>query len=182
MKKALLFSLIFLFSTLTVIAYETIIIRFPDGENWEKAYYRKVRNEAILQYVPFGQTSSNWTRSIVVHSYNDTGYTVRNFARSEVRKMIKLNPNGKYKTLILKDNDTLFTRCTEEYNKIPAHCEFLRITRAHNRIITIQYMNRNKKDFENNYTLWLETIRGAKFLNSYWRDERTFDKSIYYEL
>lgn len=41
MKKVLLFSSLFLLSTLMVFAYETIIIKFPDRENWVKAYYKK---------------------------------------------------------------------------------------------------------------------------------------------
>ena len=36
MKKVLLFSLFFLISALCVFAYETVIVNFPDGENWEK--------------------------------------------------------------------------------------------------------------------------------------------------
>jgi len=182
MKKALLFSLILFISALSVFAYETIIFHFPDGELWEKAYYKKVGNEAILQYVPGGQTTNNWNRSIVVHSYNNSGYILRDFITKELRKMRRINPNGKYQTIKMRDNDAIFTRCTEKYNEIEPHCEFLRISNAHGGIVTVQYMNRNKKDFENNYTLWLQVIRGAKFMNSYWRDERTFDKSLYFEL
>lgn len=182
MKKVLLFSLFFMFSTLIVLAYETIIFHFPDGELWEKAYYKKSGHEAILQYTPSGQTSDNWIRTIVVHSYNNTGYPVKQFAQSELQKMKKINPTSSYQTLRLKERDAIFTRCTEDYKNIQAQCEFVRITQAHGGIITIQYMNRNKKDFENNYTLWLEVIRGARFLNSYYRNERTFNKSNYFEL
>ena len=181
MKKTLLFSILII-ATLSVAAYETIIFHFPDGELWEPAYYKKRGNEAILQYVPGGETSNIWTRTVIVHSYNDNNRAVPWFAQYEIRKMIKINPNGKYKTIKSKENDAIFTRCTEEYKEIQPHCEFLRITRAHGGIITIQYMNRNKKDFENNYTLWLEVIRGARLMNSYFRGERTFDKSMYFEL
>jgi hypothetical protein len=182
MKKVLLFSLILFLTTIAVCAYETIIFHFPDGELWEKAYYKKINYEAILQYVPAGETSNIWTRSIVVHSYNNSGFAVKDFSANEIRKMKRINPNGNYKTLRMRENDAIFTRCTEEYKNIQPHCEFLRITKAHDGIVSIQYMNRNKKDFENNYTLWLETIRGAKFMYSYYRDERTFDKAIYFEL
>ena len=182
MKKVLLFSLILFFFTAVVFAYETIIIHFPDGELWEKAYYKKVNNEAILQYVPAGETTDIWTRAIVVHSYNNSGFTVRDFAANEIRKMRRINPKGAYRTIRMRENDAIFTRCTEEYKELQPHCEFLRISRAHGGIITVQYMNRNKKNFENNYTLWLETIRGAKFMNSYFRGERTFDKELYFEL
>ena len=182
MKKALLFSLIFLFSILAVYAYETIIIKFPDGENWEKAYYKKIRGEALLQYVPVGETSDNWNRSIVIHSYEFSDYPINVFSNNNIRRMVKANPTGKYKTLKMTENDALFMRCTKDYKEIKAQCEFYRISRAHGGIITIHYMNRNKQDFMDNYTLWWEIIKGAKFYNSYWRDERTFDKSIYFEL
>lgn len=181
MKKVLLFSLMLL-TALGVFAYETIIFHFPDGERWEAAYYKKIGNEAILQYVPFGQTSNIWTRTIVVHSYNENESPAPFFAQTEARKMIRINPNGKYRIIKSNENDTILTRCTEDYKDIQGHCEFLRITRAHGGIVTVQYMNRDKKDFENNYTLWLEVIRGARLMNSYWRTERTFDKSLYYEL
>ncbi len=181
MKKVLLFSLI-IFTTLAVSAYETIIFHFPDGELWESAFYKKRGNEAILQYVPGGQTSNNWIRTIVVHSYNENESPAPFFAQTEIRKMLKINPTKKYKLIKSRETDAIYTRCTDDYKNIPAHCEFLRITCAHGGIVTIQYMNRNKKDFENNYTLWLEVIRRARLMNSYWRDERTFNKSIYFEL
>ena len=181
MKKALLFSLILL-TTLAVCAYETIIIHFPDGELWDVAYYKKIGNEAILQYVPGGQTSNNWKRTIVVHSYNDNDSPATFFSQFEVRKMIRINPTKKYQIIKSKENDVILTRCTDDYKDVQGHCEFLRITRAHNGIVTIQYMNRNKKDFQNNYTLWLQVMRDARLMNSFYRTERTFNKSMYYEL
>ena len=181
MKKVLLFSLIML-TTLAVCAYETIIFHFPDGELWEASYYKKRGNEAILQYVPGGETSNNWTRSIVVHSYNENESPAPFFAQYEIRKMRKINPKGQYSIIKSRANDAIYKRCTEDYNNIQAHCEFLRVTRAHGGVVTIQYMNRNKKDFENNYTLWLQVIRDARLMNSYYRTERTFDKSMYFEL
>lgn len=181
MKKVLLFS-VMLLTALAVCAYETIIFHFPDGELWEPAYYKKVGNEAILQYVPGGQTSNNWTRSIVVHSYNENESPAPFFAQYEIRKMRRVNPNGQYRIIKSKERDAIYTRCTTDYKEVPAHCEFLRITRGHHGIITMQYMNRNKKDFENNYTLWLQVMRDARLLDSYYRTERTFDKSMYFEL
>ena len=181
MKKVLLFSVLF-FMMLTAAAYETVIFHFPDGERWDAAYYKKKGNEAILQYVPFGQTSNNWSRTIVVHSYNENESPAPFFAQTEIRRMRKINPTGKYSVIKSRENDAIYTRCTEKYKELQAHCEFLRITRAHGGIVTMQYMNRNIKDFENNYTLWLQVMRDARLMNSYFRGERTFDKSLYYEL
>lgn len=181
MKKVLLFSMILL-STLAVCAYETIIFHFPDGERWDSAFYKKRNLEAILQYVPFGQTSENWIRTIVVHSYNENESPAPYFGQREIQKMMKINPTGKYSIIKSKENDAIYKRCTEKYNELPAHCEFLRITRAHGGLVSIQYINRDKNDFDNNYTLWLQVIRDARLMNSYYRDERTFDKSMYFEL
>lgn len=182
MKKALLFSVLFIALTVSAFAYETIIIHFPDGENWGRVFYKKIPGEAILQYTPNGQTTDNWKRSIVIHSYEDSALPVRYMSQNMIRRMQKANPTVKYKTIKLRDNDAIFTRCTEKYNNIEAQCEFYRVSKAHGGIITIHYMNKNKTDFMNNYTIWLEIIRKAKFYNSYYRDERTFDKALYFEL
>lgn len=183
MKKVLLYSF-FVFSIMSasVAAYETIIIDFPDGERWEKAYYKKSGGEAILQYTPYGETSNNWVRSIVIHSYDNSGYPIRVFSTNTIRKMIKVNPTSSYKTLKMRENDALFTRCTDDYKNIKGQCEFYKVTRAHDKIITVHYMNKNKENFKDNYTVWLEIIRQARFLNSYFRNERTFNKSLYFEL
>lgn len=182
MKKVLLFSLIIILSTLSVLAYETIIINYPDGELWEKAYYKKAGNEAILQYVPSGQSADDWVRTIVIHSYKYPTSTMRIFVNNNILKLQKANPTAKYRTIKFHEKDAVFTRCTDDYKDVKGQCEFFRLTNAHGGFVTIHYINRDKQDFKNNYTLWLEIIRTAKLYNSYWRDERTFDKSQYFEL
>ena len=181
MKKVLLFSLLML-STLSVFAYETIIIKFPDKELWIKSYYRKVGNEAILQYVPSGQHKDDWSRTIVVHSYKNSNYPINVFISNNTAKMMKINPTGKYKTLRLTQDDAIVGRCTENYGKIQAQCEFLRVTRGYEGMVTIHYMNKNKSDFMANYNRWYDIIKKAKLYNSYYRDERIMDKGEYFEL
>ena len=112
MKRVLLFSLIVFFTTLAGFAYETIIIKYPDGELWNKAYYKKVGNEAILQYVPAGQSSSDWKRTIVVHSYYESTYPINIFISNQLMGMKKTNPNGNYQYLKLTQNDSIAFRCT----------------------------------------------------------------------
>ena len=181
MKKVLLFS-VFLLVTLSAMAYETIIIKFPDKELWVKAYYKKIGTEAILQYVPNGQSSNNWTRTIVVHSYNGSTYPINIFLSNNLARMRKINPTGSYKTLRLTPNDAIAGRCTEAYGKVEAQCEFLRVTRGYEGIVTIHYMNKNKDDFMENYSQWYNIIKKARLYNSYYRDERTLDKAEYFEL
>ena len=182
MKRVLLSSLILLFTTIAVFAYETIIIKYPDGELWQKAYYKKIGAEAILQYLPKGQTREKWTRSIVVHSYYDSAYPVNNFIAAELLRMTKLNPTGKYKYLKFTPVDSIAGRCTDDYKNIKAQCEIYRVSRAHEGVVSIHYINRNKEDFMNNYRQWYDIIKRAKFLNTYWRNERMLNKSEYFEL
>lgn len=181
MKKVLLFSLI-IFSSLSVFAYETIIIKFPDKELWVKAYYRKVRNEAILQYVPHGQTGNDWTRTVVVHSYNGSTYPINIFISNNLARMKKINPTGTYKTLRLTPYDAISGRCTDDYGSIKAQCEFFRVTRGYEGIVTIHYMNKDKANFMAEYSKWYNIIKKARLYNSYYRDERTLDKAEYFEL
>ncbi len=181
MKKVLLFSL-FLLSTLSVFAYETVIIKYPPEELWQKVYYRKVGNEAILQLVPKGQSYQNWTRTIIVHAYNFAEYPIGVFMANNIAKMQKNNPSGKYKYLRVRDNDMIAGRCTENYNGIQAQCEIFRASRAHEGIISIHYINRNKSEFMREYDKWYDIIRKAKYYNSYYRDERILDKAEFYEL
>ena len=182
MRKVLLFSFLFLISTLAVFAYETIIIKFPDKELWVKAYYKKVGSEAILQYVPKGQTSNNWTRTVVVHSYKNSNYPINIFLNNNIARMRKINPNGTYKTLRLTPYDAISGRCTDDYNNVKGQCEFFRVTRGYEGIVTIHYMNKDKDDFMAEYSKWLNIIKKARLYNSYYRDERTLDKSEYFEL
>ena len=182
MKRVLLSSIIFFLTTIAVFAYETVIIKYPDGEVWDKAYYKKVGNEAILQYVPRGESADNWKRSIIIHSYFDSGYPVNIFITNELMTMKKNNPNGNYRYLRITPLDSMAFRCTEDYKNIKAQCEFYRVTNAHKGIISMHYINRDKEDFMKHYKQWYEIIKRAKYYNSYYRDERTFDKAEYYEL
>lgn len=182
MKKVLLFSLITLVTTLAVFAYETIIIKYPAGERWEKAYYKKVGNEAILQYVPNTESRANWNRTIIIHSYFDSQLPIKYIISRDAAKMRKMNPSGKYSFIKITPNDAMITRCTDDYKDIKAQCEFYRITNAHNGIVSIHYINRNKDDFKANYYLWYEIIKNAKLYNTYYRDERILDKAEYFEL
>ena len=89
MKKALLISLVLLITTLTVFAYETVIIKFPSDEVWEKVYYKKVVAESILQYVPRGQSQKEWDRAIFIHAYKDAAYPISVFLANNIAMMAK---------------------------------------------------------------------------------------------
>ena len=182
MKKVLLFSLLFFISTLVVAAYETIIIKFPDKELWVKTYYKKIGNEAILQYAPKGQNSNYWNKTVVIHSYKHSTYPINVFLSNNTARLMKVNPTANYKTLRLTPEDAIVGRCTQNYNKIEAQCEFYRVVRGYEGIVTIHYMNKDKDDFIANYNQWYNIVKKAKLYNSYYRDERTLNKAEYFEL
>ena len=182
MKKVLLFSILFFITILAVQAYETVIIKFPAGEKWEKVYYKKFGIESILQYAPSGEHHKNWSRSIIIHAYPDSAHIVNNFMSNNLAKMFKNNPTGGYKYLKQTPTDSIAVRCTDDYKNIKTQCEIYRVTRAHDGVITIHYVNRNKDDFIKNAKQWYEIIKRAKFLNTYWRNERTLNKSEYFEI
>ncbi|MBQ7764988.1 hypothetical protein IJ384_06465 [bacterium] len=182
MKKALLVSVLLFITSIAVLAYETVIIKFPEGDVWHKAHYQKAGLESILQYVPKGQTKRNWNRTIIIHAYNESKYPITVFMANNLAAMSKMNPTSPYRYLRLNDLDALAYRCTKNYKNIHSQCEFFRATRAHNGIISIHYINKDEDDFKKNYQQWFDIIRKAKFLNTYWRNDRILNKSEYYEL
>ena len=188
MKKVLLFISIFvLILTQQSYAYETVIIKYPPKQLWSKSYYKKVGDEAILQYLPKGQTRHNWKESIIVHAYYKSAYPTNVFITNSLIKMKRTNPTGNYKYIKLTPTDALATRCTNDFTHpngrfVQGQCEFYRVTNVHDGIISIHYVNRDKEDFHATYNQWLEIIKKAKYYNSYYRGERTFDKAEYFEL
>lgn len=181
MKKVLLFSLLLAFCALPALAYETIIIKFPERENWVKAYYKKTPAETLLQYVPYGQRTNDWTKSVVVHSYKNKlpiGIMIANSSA----KLMKVNPTAGFKTLKMSPNDAIIGRCTQDYKNVKGQCEFFRATVGYESNVTIHYMNKNKDEFMNDYNKWFDIVKRAKLYNSYYRDERLLDKAEYFEL
>ena len=79
MNKVLLYSLIILIMLTTSIAYayETVIIKYPDGELWEPAYYKQTTSESIAQYTLKGENTKKWTKTVIIHAYNDYINTAR---------------------------------------------------------------------------------------------------------
>jgi hypothetical protein len=182
MKKVLLISFFFILTTIAVLAYETVIIKFPSEELWHKVYYKKIGLGSILQFVPKGQTQQNWKRAVIVHAYDEASYPVNVFMANNVAIMAKNNPTVPYRYLKLNDHDCIVGRCTEDYKGIKAQCEIFRATYVHGGIISIHYINKNKDEFIENYKEWYDIVRKAKFLNTYWRNERTLNKSEFFEL
>ena len=183
MKKVLLFSIVlFFFISLATIAYETIIIDFPKNTKWDVVFYRNIGTEAILQYVPTGESYNKWTQTVIVHSYKDYTYPASQLSDMLTTQLQKQNPTGRYHYLRYTGVDSVAVRSTNNYNKISGQSEIFRTTKAAEGLITIQYIDKNKARFKENYNMWLKIIRDARTYNSYWRDNRILNKSESYEL
>ena len=183
MKKVLLFSLIiYCFTQLISFAYETIIIDFPKGTKWDVAYYQNIGTEAILQYVPSGQSYKNWKQTVIVHSYKDSTFYAHQLSDRITAQLQRQNPTGKYKYLKYSSVDSIAVRGTANYKGIAAQGEILRTTKAAEGLMTIQYIDRSREHFKQNYSTWVKIIRDARTYNSYWRDDRVLNKGENYEL
>jgi len=180
-KLLLLISLLFIIA-IPCIAYQTVIIKFPNGEFWKTIYYKKSYGEAILQYIPPSQSKQTWLQSVIIHSYNGYTYPAHIFMDQLTANMEVQNPTSTYKYIKYMPEDSLAVRCTKAYKKIKPQCEIFRVARAHDGIITIHYVNRDLNNFKHTYRDWHERISKAVFYYSHFRDERIMDKALYYEL
>ncbi len=183
MKRVLLFSIILsFFISLAAIAYETIIIDFPQKTKWNVVFYRNIGTEAILQYVPDGESYSKWTQTVIVHSYKGSTYPANQLSDMLTLQLQRQNPTGRYQYLRYTGVDSVAVRQTNTYKNIVGQAEIFRTTKAAEGLMTIQYIDKNKTRFKQNYNTWLKIIRDARTYNSYWRDNRILNKSESYEL
>ena len=183
MKKLLLFSILaFLLSGLHVFAYETVIVKYPDGELWEPVYYRQTVNEGIAQYVLKGDTSRNWGKTVIIHAYNNYINTARTLLGSVMELNQRQNPTSRYTLVKNTTNDAIAVRCTNIYKNLAPQCEILRAAKGHKGVITIHYINKNITEYRDTYDDWYDRIKKAIFYESYFRNDRVLNKALYLEL
>ncbi len=184
MKKVLLLLISLLASQIAVFAYQTVLVDFPQNQGWHSVYYGTSPNEAILQYVPIGDTYENWHKSVIFHSYKNLTWT-----NSSAQLMDKLtqqmelqNPTQMYRYLKYSEEDSLATRCIQKNTNIGTQCEIFRATQSHEGLITMHYVNKNTADFKNSYSMWLQIIKDVRIYYSYYMDDRILDKATSFEL
>ena len=182
MKKHLLFISILLAFALPCFAYQTVIIHFPNEEVWKVIYYKKGHSEAIVQYIPPTQERGNWTKSVIIHSYKGYSFPSGRFLDQMTAQMELQNPTSAYRYIKYTPDDSVAVRCTSEYKGIKGQCEIYKLTRAHEGLVSIHYVNRDKNDFKATYNDWFNRIKKATVYYSHFRDERVLNKAEYYEL
>jgi hypothetical protein len=187
MKKVLLLfaSLISLIlSVQCAFAYESVIVDFPDYQGWHEVYYDVQGDEAILQYVPAGQTYQSWTKTVVFHSYKGANMdsASSSFLDTMTAQMERQNPTSGYTYNKYTEADSIATRCTQKTNYAQAQCEIFRVSNSYEALISMHYINKNTQDFKSTYDYWYKIIQGIRIYYSYYRTDRVLDKATIFEL
>lgn len=184
MKKVLLllFSL-FIFQTCSW-AYQTVLVDFPTNQGWHSVYYGAQDSEAILQYVPVGQSYESWNKTVVFHSYKNLSWTdsAAQLMDRLTQQMELQNSTQAYRYTKYTDADSISTRCIQKNANISAQCEIFRIAKGYDGLISMHYINKNINDFKNSYNMWYQIMSNITIYYSYYMDDRIMNKSTSFEL
>ena len=165
-------------------SYETVIIDFPDDEGWHSVLYLRNEKEAIVQFLPRGETKDNWTRSVVFHSFkgeNDK-LNAKKLQNRLITQSIQKNKTLRYKMLKNNQDDTLTYWCVDKNEIMPSQCELLRTTQGHESTISIHYIDKNKKTLNSLSRYWYNIIRDTRIYYSYYRMDRLLNRATIFEL
>ena len=184
MKKVLLLIISLFAIPATVFAYETVLINFPPGAGWEAVYYATQGTESILQYVPRGQSETNWTKTLVFHSYKtiDNGGSAAGLMDRTTMQMENQNSSQLYKYIKYGEMDSIATRCVQKNSIIPTQCEIYRTSKSFEGLISMHYINKNTQEFKNTYNMWYNIVKNIRIYRSYYRTDRIMDKATSFEL
>lgn len=183
MKKVLLL-IISLFIAQASFAYQTVLVDFPQDQGWHDVYYATRADEAILQYVPRGQTGENWTKTLVFHSYKNLNWTdsAAVFMDRTTMQMEAKNSTQLYKYTKYSEMDSIATRCIAKNAQMPSQCEIYRVSKSFEGLISMHYINKNIQDYKNTYDSWYEIMKDIRIYYSYYMDDRILDKATSFEL
>lgn len=188
MKKVLLLLISVLFISQifckSVLAYQTVLVDFPQNQGWHSVYYDTQADETILQYVPVGQTNENWTRAVIFHSYRNLTWTDSAAALMDrlTQQMELKNSSQLYRYTKYTGADAMATRCIQKNTYMPTQCDIFRATKGFEGLITMDYINKNVQDFKNTYSMWYDIMQDVRIYYSYYMDDRILDKATSFEL
>ncbi|MBR1681470.1 hypothetical protein IJ707_06755 [bacterium] len=165
----------------SVFAYQTLAFDFPNGAgNWHVAYHRKLTNETIIQYVPYGETYAQWSQTFIIHAYhNALARTPLTFLRRLTAQMEAMNDYSKYQYERITPSDAIATRCVVGNQRMAAQCDIYRVMQSFDGYITVQYINRDMEDFKRQYFKWLDAMRNAKPYQAEFRNDRYLSKDSF---
>ena len=184
MKKVLLIIISFIILSSAVEAYETVLIDFPAGRPWDAVYYKTLGTEAILQYVPHGESQENWTKTLIFHSYKtiDHGGSAASLMDRTTMEMENANPSQIYRYLKYSEMDSIATRCVVKNANMPTQCEIYRTSKSFEGLISMHYINKSTQEYKKTYNMWYNIVKNIRIYRSYYRDNRIMDKATSFEL
>ena len=179
----ILLVLVLFISAKPVFAYQTVAMDFIGL--WYKIKYINNERDAIVQYVRQGYDKNTWNESIVFHTFKWTKEKEMNasdlmqYLLTDVRRK-----NSSLKVEYIKNHpeDMIASWCVDKNELMDEHCEILRTTQSFEGALSIHYLNKNLKHFEDVKYVWLEKISKARVYQSYFRLDRILNKSMTFEL
>lgn len=163
-------------------AYESVIIKYPE-QTWVSIYYQKERDETIAQFIPPYDYRNNWSQSLVFHSYKwAKGQSCNSFLNNLLSNISMQNDKMRVQPVKDNPNDAIVMWCAPKNKYMAEQCEILRVTRGHEGLISMHYINKSMNDFSYRKDQWLNVIRDVKVYYSYYRWDRVLSKSSVYEL
>jgi len=184
MKKVLLLLISLFISQVSALAYQTVLVDFPPNQGWRSVYYTANPSEAILQYVPVGNTYESWQKTLVFHSYKNLSWTnsASRLMDQLTQQMELQNSTMLYKYTKYTEEDSMCVRCIQKNAKIGTQCEIFRVSQSHEGLISMHYINKNLQDYKNSYDMWYGIVRDIRIYYSYYMDDRILDKATSFEM
>src|SRR5574344_706883 len=102
--------------------------------------------------------------------------------KSLLAQTYQKNHSLKYTVYKKRPEDSIASWCVIGNDKLSTQCELLRVTDGAEGIISIHYINKNKKSFEANFERWYDIVSKVKVYNSYYRWDRVLNKADTFEL
>lgn len=179
MKKIFLLILIVIFGVwpqMPCVAYQTCSIIFPYS-TWKSVLYKKNKKEAIVQFVPVSQSLSSYTETVVFHSYKGNSRSSSLMLGYILRKERLHFPKMKRVYLKNKEDDSMAYWCNENQS-----CQIARVARSFDGIISMHYITKDVKAFEQNKNFWIQALANTKIYYSHYRWDRIMNRSATFDL
>lgn len=167
-------------------AYQTALITYPENhKNWTQVYFGKEYGEVISQWIPGYSDKSDWTESVVFHSYNwAKGNSCYKFMLNLLAGVESRNKTMRQQ--IIKDSgvDSIAVWCADKTPTMAAQCEIVRVTAGYEGLISIHYINKNPRQYFLDYQkdMWLNIIKDVRIFYSHYRWNKVMGKATSVQL
>lgn len=161
-------------------SYETVLIDFPNG-GWHKVFYENRTQEAIVQFVPSGQTKSTYFETVIFHSYKKSLYgnmTPESILKYSLSQTAMKNRDMDLSYIKDDDNDAMAIWCSASASQ----CEIIKAAQGYEGVITMHYINNNPQYFQTICSNWVNIMKKVKIYYSYYRWNVIMNKTNSVEL